>query len=140
MSSAMSWAARSSGGTPIATMAYPHAYVRRMIVNEYLSWRRRLQRITHHAEVDDHTALVHDGAAEHAERDAMIARLDRLPHRQRAAVVLRYYVGLSDAEIAAELGCRQSTVRSQVSRALHSLRIDITGPAEYLTPEILESR
>jgi RNA polymerase sigma factor (sigma-70 family) len=70
----------------------------------------------------------------------MIALLDRLPRRQRAAVVLRYYLGLSDAEVAAELGCRQSTVRSQISRALATLRIDITEPNGYRAAESLESR
>jgi RNA polymerase sigma factor (sigma-70 family) len=56
----------------------------------------------------------------------MIRRLAELPRRQRAAVVLRYYLGLPDAAIAAELGCRETTVRSQISRALATLRIDLT--------------
>jgi RNA polymerase sigma-70 factor (sigma-E family) len=109
----------------LAATARPHAYVRKMIVNEHLSWRRRLRRIAH--EVPDRA--VADGTDDHAERDAMIARLAQLPRRQRAAIVLRYYVGLSDAEVAKELGCRESTVRSQISRALASLRIDITESA-----------
>jgi RNA polymerase sigma-70 factor (sigma-E family) len=109
----------------IAATARPHAYVRKMIVNEHLSWRRRLRRIAN--EVPDRA--VADGTDDHAERDAMIARLAQLPRRQRAAIVLRYYVGLSDAEVAKELGCRESTVRSQISRALASLRIDITESA-----------
>lgn len=109
----------------ITAMAQPHAYVRRMIVNEHLSWHRRLRRIGH--EVPDRA--VADGTDDHAERDAMIARLAQLPRRQRTAVVLRYYVGLSDAEVADELSCRESTVRSQISRALATLRIDITQSA-----------
>jgi RNA polymerase sigma-70 factor (sigma-E family) len=116
----------------IAVTAHPHAYVRRMIVNEHLSWRRRLMRIRH--EVPERA--VADGTEDHAERDAMIALLARLPRRQRAAVVLRYYAGLSDAEVADELGCRESTVRSQISRALATLRIDITQSAT----ESVESR
>jgi RNA polymerase sigma-70 factor (sigma-E family) len=123
----------------IAALAQPHAYVRRMIVNEYLSWRRRSQRSSPYLDLDEHSAHLADGTEAHAERDAMIARLGRLPRRQRAALVLRYYQGLSDAEIAAELGCRQSTVRSQISRALNSLRIDITEPTGYRA-ETLESR
>jgi RNA polymerase sigma factor (sigma-70 family) len=62
----------------------------------------------------------------------MIRRLAGLPRRQRAAVVLRYYAGLPDAEIAAELGCRETTVRSQISRALATLRVDLAAnPRSY---------
>jgi RNA polymerase sigma factor (sigma-70 family) len=71
----------------------------------------------------------------------MITLLDRLPRRQRAAVVLRYYAGLSDEEVAAELGCRPSTVRSQISRALAALRINIDETAgTYPAPTALEIR
>ena len=45
-----------------------------------------------------------------------------LPYRQRAALVLRYHVGLSEAEIADALGCRPGTVKSLTSRALAALR------------------
>jgi RNA polymerase sigma-70 factor (sigma-E family) len=110
----------------IGAMAEPNAYVRRMIVNDYLSWHRRLARTAPRADVEAETAAVADGADEQAERDAMIRRLARLPRRQRAAVVLRYYAGLPDAEIAAQLGCREPTVRSQISRALAALRLDLT--------------
>ena len=117
----------------ISEMAEPNAYVRRMIVNEYLSWHRRLARTSPRADVEADTALLNDGADERAERDAMIRRLAGLPRRQRAAVVLRYYAGLPDAEIAAQLGCRVTTVRSQISRALAALRVDLTAnPRTYL--------
>lgn len=110
----------------ISQMSEPNAYVRRMIVNEHLSWLRRLARTFPHANVETYMAQVSDGADEQAERDAMIRRLARLPRRQRAAVVLRYYAGLSDKDIAAHLSCREVTVRSQISRALASLRLDPT--------------
>lgn len=77
----------------------PHAYVRRMIVNDYLSWRRRGRYGTPVADVPEAARSVEDHSARYAERDAMIARLQQLPPRQRAAVVLRYYAGLSDNEI-----------------------------------------
>lgn len=112
----------------ISGMAEPNAYVRRMIVNEYLSWHRRLARTTPRADIEP-AAPQGDGADERAERDAMIRRLAGLPRRQRTAVVLRYYAGLPDAEIAIQLGCRESTVRSQISRALAALRIDLTTNA-----------
>jgi RNA polymerase sigma-70 factor (sigma-E family) len=110
----------------ISGMAEPNAYVRRMIVNDYLSWRRRLARTAPRADVEPAQAYG-DGADERAERDAMIRRLAALPRKQRAAVVLRYYAGLPDAEIAIELGCRETTVRSQIHRALNALRIDLTS-------------
>jgi RNA polymerase sigma-70 factor (sigma-E family) len=113
----------------ISRMDQPHAYVRRMVVNEYLSWHRRLTRTTPRAEVEppEHG----DGADERAERDAMIRRLAGLPRRQRAAVVLRFYAGLPDSEIAVALGCRETTVRSQISRALAALRIDLNAAPTY---------
>lgn len=111
----------------ISEMAEPNAYVRRMVVNEYLSWRRRLTRTSPRAEVEP--TAISDGADERAERDAMIRRLAGLPRKQRAAVVLRYYAGLSDREIATHLGCREPTVRSQIHRALNTLRIDLTASA-----------
>ena len=111
----------------ISGMDEPNAYVRRMVVNEYLSWRRMLTRTSPRAEVEP--MVISDGADERAERDAMISRLAGLPRKQRAAVVLRYYAGLSDREIATQLGCREPTVRSQIHRALQVLRIDLTVTA-----------
>ena len=48
--------------------------------------------------------------------------LAALPERQRAAIVLRYYVDLPEAEIAELLGCRPTTVRSLVARGMVALR------------------
>jgi RNA polymerase sigma factor (sigma-70 family) len=55
------------------------------------------------------------------------ALLGTLPDRQRAAIVLRYYHDLSDADIGAALECAEGTVRSLISRGLASLRVDV-GP------------
>ena len=57
----------------------------------------------------------------------MLAELTKLPRRQRAVVVLRYYEGLSDREIADVLGCKPGTVRGHASRALAALRVELTG-------------
>jgi RNA polymerase sigma-70 factor (sigma-E family) len=54
--------------------------------------------------------------------DELDDALAALPARQRAAVVLRYYADLPDAEIARALRCREGTVRSLISRALADLR------------------
>jgi RNA polymerase sigma factor (sigma-70 family) len=58
------------------------------------------------------------------ERDALWRALGRLPKRQRAVVVLRYFEDLPEATVADILGCSVGTVKSQASRALEKLRID----------------
>ena len=67
---------------------------------------------------------VGDHATDSALQDVMRRALDRLPHRMRVAVVLRYYADMSEAEIATFLGVSQGTVKSTVSRAVAKLRID----------------
>lgn len=121
----------------IAASDTPEAYVRRMIVNEYLSWRRKWARVLPSAaprESDDPS----DHAAVVADRAELVAELARLPRRQRVVLVLRYIAGLSDAEIAAELGCSRGTVRSHASHALRSLRVHVEDNArEGVTDERL---
>ena len=113
----------------IAGLDRPEAYVHKMIVNEYLSWRRRSWRLVLSGAGTDLTGRsVPDPAAGYAERDAIFAELAKLPLRQRAVLVLRYYEGLSDQEIAEVLGCRPGTVRGYASRALAALRVELTGP------------
>ena len=60
-------------------------------------------------------------------RDEMWHALDRLPYRQRAALVLRYYEDLSERQTADALGCSVSAVKSLVSRGLQALRADVKG-------------
>jgi RNA polymerase sigma-70 factor (sigma-E family) len=65
-------------------------------------------------------------SAEHAvlvgeEHATVLAALRRLPHRQREALVLRYYLDLSEPEIAASMGIGRGTVKSTTSRALAAL-------------------
>lgn len=57
--------------------------------------------------------------------DPMLDMIALLPLRQRAAIVLRFYEGASEREIAAALGCRPGTVKSLLSRALASLRLGL---------------
>ncbi|ANZ38062.1 RNA polymerase subunit sigma-24 [Lentzea guizhouensis] len=109
----------------IGAMDAPYLYVKRMVTNEYLSWRRLKASKTialERAELAQRTPPVADPADAHAERDAMRARIAVLPRKQRAALVLRYYEDCTDAQIAQVLGCTESTVRSQLSRALQTLR------------------
>ena len=118
-----------------AKIDHPVTYVRRMVTNEYLSWRRRaVRRVvpSSHDVLDALSPPEADHAEAYDERDAMLALLATLPRKQRAAVVLRYYENYSDAEIATVLRCGASTVRSQISRALATLRE--TPRATTLTP------
>jgi RNA polymerase sigma factor (sigma-70 family) len=121
-----------------------HAYVRRMVVNEFLGWRRRLKRLTVRADLATLLAPVADHADAHAEHQRLVQELRLLPPKQRAAVVLRFYEGLSYREIAEVLDSGENTVRSNVFRALASLRIQLAD-SEYesqppLSPTIAEVR
>jgi RNA polymerase sigma-70 factor (sigma-E family) len=110
----------------IGRLDRPEAYVRKMILNEFLAWRRRSWRTT--AVADPGTRLTSsapDHASVHAERSSLLTELGKLPRRQRAVLVLRYYEGCRDAEIAELLGCRPGTVRGYASRGLAALRIEL---------------
>lgn len=109
----------------------PEPYVRRMIINADISgWRRFGKRETPVADVVPAvTASSLDVARAVTEEDAMWRLCAGLPRRQRAAVVLRYYEDLPDARIAAILGCSESTVRSQIHRALTAMRNALTEEA-----------
>lgn len=99
----------------------PVAYVRRVMVNTHLTrWRRwgsrvRLGDVPEVAAEDPSLQRSHD-------RDLLGRALASLPPRQRAVLVLRYLEDLPDADIAALLGCQQTTVRSQATRGLAALR------------------
>jgi RNA polymerase sigma factor (sigma-70 family) len=99
-----------------------------MVVNEFISRKRRERRLSVVASVDEYAELSPDPAQSHAERDALKIRMATLPARQRAALVLRYYEDMDDARIAEVLGCATGTVRSLISRALVTLRVGAEGP------------
>jgi RNA polymerase sigma factor (sigma-70 family) len=61
------------------------------------------------------------------DRERLWDALGSLPHRQRAAIVLRYYEDLSEARIAELLQCRPGTVKSLLSRGLGTMRTEIGG-------------
>ncbi|WP_258574434.1 SigE family RNA polymerase sigma factor [Actinomadura parmotrematis] len=95
-------------------------YVRSAVLNgcrNALRARRRPLRVTHQPAVwsAETAALVGE------ERREVLAALARLPARQREALVLRYFSGLSEQEIAAAMGVSRGTVKSTTSRALAAL-------------------
>lgn len=107
----------------------PVAYVRRVMVNAHLSgWRRS----RHEAGLPEgfDVATRNDETASYDDQDQLARALAVLPPRQRAVIVLRYYAGFSEAEIAETLGCAAGTVKSQASKALQRLRAEL-GPANY---------
>lgn len=115
----------------IGALDAPEQYVKRMVLNEFLSWRRRrAARLVPLAResLDALAVPLPDPTAARDERDLMLGIIATLPPRQRAAVALRYYDDASDDQIAELLGCRLSTVRSLISRALTTLRTSIPAP------------
>jgi RNA polymerase sigma-70 factor (sigma-E family) len=107
----------------------PEAYVRRMVLNQYLSWRRSWAARNVHAvgerliELDDARGGVGDHAQGVVDSDELWNRLTILGRKQRAVLVLRYYEQLDDTSIANLIGCSPATVRSHASRALKTLRL-----------------
>jgi RNA polymerase sigma-70 factor (sigma-E family) len=99
-------------------------YVRRAMVNTQISWwRRRKLEIYPTDELPDQP-VIDDHTRRSELRDVLGRALERLPKRQRMAVVLRYYEDMSEAEIAEYLGVSVGTVKSTVSRAMAKLRVD----------------
>lgn len=96
-------------------------FLRVVIVNVCRDWhrgRRREQlRVVRHGPDADRIS------PEARELDASLARL---PYVERAVIVLRYWLDLSEADIASTLGCRPGTVKSRHSRALQKLNKELS--------------
>jgi RNA polymerase sigma-70 factor (sigma-E family) len=98
-------------------------YLRRSVVNGSRSVLRHRAVVARSAPLPPPDAP----SAEHdvmtlLERSAMVAALDRLPLRQREALVLRFYADMSLAQIASAMGISASAVKANTARALSSLR------------------
>lgn len=98
----------------------PKSYLRATIVNVCRNWhrahRRELDRFRRHGVSDDRTT---DSI------DELIELIATLPYRQRAVLVMRYWLDLTEADIADTLGCRPGTVKSLHSRALDAIRKEL---------------
>jgi RNA polymerase sigma-70 factor (sigma-E family) len=98
------------------------AYARRVLVTSYVtSWRRRWRGEVATGALPDQPAWRDDFASTDL-RHAVVDALQRLPRRQRAVVVLRYYCDLSERDVAEALGCSEGTVKSQAAKGLAALR------------------
>ena len=98
------------------------AYARKAVVSAFLDAARKRSSTERPASELLERASGEDIASAVADRAALMAALARLPARQRACVVLRYFEELDVRETAAALSCSEGTVKSQTSRALASLR------------------
>ena len=98
-----------------ASLEKPGAYLRTCVVNGCRDVLRR-RRLARWRQAYPATAWTELGA------DHLGDALDRLPPKRRAAIVLRYYADLPEAEIAAALGVRPGTVKSLVHRGMAQLR------------------
>ncbi|MFB4306309.1 RNA polymerase sigma factor [Actinomadura sp. GTD37] len=98
------------------------AYVRAAVLNGCRMALRRRRTIWRYSQPHEPPVWSAESAAMLSEeRRAVMRALDRLPRRQREAVVLRYYLDLTDDEVSAAMGIRQGTVRSTMARALAAL-------------------
>jgi RNA polymerase sigma-70 factor (sigma-E family) len=115
----------------------PDAYVRRIVINEH---RRRFRKHRVAEELRDDLATEPMGGQQQGpeERQALLDALRSLGPRQRAVVVLRYWLDLSEAETAAALNCSVGTVKSQASRALATLRKNASAPDGARGADIVE--
>jgi RNA polymerase sigma-70 factor (sigma-E family) len=106
------------------------AYLRRAVVNRTHSYFRHQRVVRDHLRRQEAApaAVSHEAAVDR--RDTLWQALTQLPPRQRAALVCRYYLDLSERETAGVLGCRPGTVKSAVSRGLAALRAIVEPESE----------
>jgi RNA polymerase sigma-70 factor (sigma-E family) len=103
-------------------LANPQAYAHRAIVHANVSRVRR--RSSHELPAAVLPDLALPAPDDPTDRDALWQALRRLPERQRAVLVMRFYLDATDDDIATTLGCRRGTVRSLASRGLAAMRTD----------------
>ena len=102
----------------------PPAYLRSMVLNgcrSHLRHRKVGERYDARRTVAAAIATPEAEALAHAQHDRMVAALRRLPERQREALVLRYYLDLPEAEIAAAMRVSPGSVKTHLHRGLAAL-------------------
>ena len=107
----------------VRSSEHPDAYVRRVMVNQRISWWRRRRVTEADGPLPDRAA---PAGSSPEDRDELWQALRALPPRTRAVVVLRYWEDLPEAEVARLLGCSVGSVKSQASRGLARLRAVLT--------------
>ncbi len=113
-------------------------YARVVLAHTAASWfRKRSWRNEHPTETLPDVTETVAVDADPSDRPALMQALRRLPPRQRAVVVLRFYDDLSVREVAHALGCSEGTVKSQTHHAMAQLRLLL---GEAVVPAHLGSR
>jgi RNA polymerase sigma-70 factor (sigma-E family) len=106
-------------------------YLRASVVNGTRSRmrRRKVAQEKRHTQLDLDAAPAEQLAMIHLEHEAVIRALRTLPRRQREVLVLRYYDGATEAEIAETLGIGLGSVKTHASRGLHAVADRLEGSA-----------
>lgn len=105
-------------------------YLRRTVVNLSCDRFRRLRLERDHAARANSPEAQPEAHSQIEDRELIRRTLQRLPHRQRAALVLRFYVDLSEQQTAEVLQCSVAAVKSLVSRATASLKEQLRGEGQ----------
>lgn len=104
----------------VSRMSHPEAYARRILVN--LALRGSQKRSRRRTELREARPVELSAAAAQVDgHEELHAALAALPPRQRAVLVLRYFLDLPESEVAATLQCSLGTVKSSASRGLARL-------------------
>ncbi len=116
--------------------ANSEAYARRVVTTTAITWYRR--KGWHGEQPTDRLPESGEALGDHADQTAdrllVWSCLRRLPPRQRVAVVLRYYVDLTEAQTAETMGCAVGTVKSQVAAGLAKLRSQLGELSPLISP------
>lgn len=113
-------------------------YLRKTVTRTYIDWTRRA---SFNERVTTPNSAILTGQVEPQPFETGIAEqlwdaMADLPPKQRSTLVLRYYLDLDDREIAHVVGCRPSTVRSNIARGLLRLRSHLAAdPRHHDTKE-----
>lgn len=122
----------------VGSMREPVAYARRVLINLAIDDARRRRRRS--SELYQPPAEIGEGSPEFERLESrleLIAALRELPPRQRAVIVLRYFLDLSETDTAAALDCSVGTIKSTSSKALDHLREHLANdlrPSEVREP------
>ena len=113
------------------------AYLRQAVVNRSRSALRHRAVVDRHARQEGGLAVLHEAGADDASlvaarRDAVLDAMRLLPTRQREVIALRYYLDLSEVEIADALGISTGAVKSHASRGAAALRTHLGNDLEDL--------
>ncbi|WP_219509708.1 SigE family RNA polymerase sigma factor [Nonomuraea ceibae] len=122
------WGKLSRGGSP-------EAYIRKSLINQYISWRRRSRPELPSADVPQHGASYDDATLD---RIVLRQALARLTPRQRAVIVLRFWEDLTEAQTAEVLRCSIGNIKSQTHHALTRLRTIAPELAHLLSDAEIE--